>query len=194
MNDGWLCDSILNAAHHPSPMSTIPAFSPGPCTRHSPSVGSRRRWTLDDLYEQCSDHITEKIPNSVRFGSRPINCLIRSYSSGVMLCWSRISGVIIYKWGVGSGEWGVGSKSPIPHSLLPTPIPSYALSLIISRKDSANERKSARPSLQPSALSEARSGWGIMPSTFPSRFVIPAMLLRDPFGFDSSVTAPLESQ
>ena len=30
MNDGWLCDSILNAARQPSPMSTTPAFSPGP--------------------------------------------------------------------------------------------------------------------------------------------------------------------
>ena len=36
MNDGWLCDSILNAATHPSPMSITPAFSPGPCTTRGP--------------------------------------------------------------------------------------------------------------------------------------------------------------
>ena len=30
MKHGWLCDSILNAATQPSPMSTTPAFSPGP--------------------------------------------------------------------------------------------------------------------------------------------------------------------
>src|SRR5262249_5268365 len=128
MNEGWLCDSILNAAHHPSPMSTMPAFSPGPCTRRSPSVGKRRRWTLDDLYEQCSDHITEKIPSSVIFGSRPIRRFIRLYSSGVTLCCSRISGVIIFQleWGVGSGEWGSRvnflfprSRLPVPHSRFP---------------------------------------------------------------------------
>ena len=32
MNDGWLCDSILKTAASPSPMSTAPAFSPGPCS------------------------------------------------------------------------------------------------------------------------------------------------------------------
>ena len=65
MNDGWLCDSILNAATQPSPMSITPAFSPGPCTTRGPVVGNLRRCTRDDLYEQCSDHITEKIPSSV---------------------------------------------------------------------------------------------------------------------------------
>ena len=47
--DGWLCDSILNTAATPSPTSTTPAFSPGPCSTLSPWLGSRRRWTLDDL-------------------------------------------------------------------------------------------------------------------------------------------------
>ena len=65
MKDGWLCDSILKAATHPSPMSMTPAFSPGPCTTRGPLVGNLRRWTRDDLYEQCSDHITEKMPSSV---------------------------------------------------------------------------------------------------------------------------------
>ena len=37
----------------------------------APRVGRRRRWTLDDLYEQCSLHITEYIASSSSFGTRP---------------------------------------------------------------------------------------------------------------------------
>src|SRR5262249_24989684 len=73
----------------------------------------------------------------------------------------RCDHILSRAWGVGSGEWEtilICSPTPIPHSPLPTPHSPYALSLIISRNDSANERKRARPSLQPSALSEARSG------------------------------------
>src|SRR5215210_4202793 len=58
MYDGWLCDSILNAATQPSPMSITPAFSPGPCTTCGPEVGKLSRCTRLDLYEQGSDHIT----------------------------------------------------------------------------------------------------------------------------------------
>jgi hypothetical protein len=43
MNEGWLCDSILKTAARPSPMSTAPAFSPGPCRTRGPFVGSFRR-------------------------------------------------------------------------------------------------------------------------------------------------------
>ncbi len=64
MKLGWLCDSILNTAAKPSPMSTTPAFSPGPWITRVPFVGRRRRWTRDDLYEQCSLHITLKTPSS----------------------------------------------------------------------------------------------------------------------------------
>jgi hypothetical protein len=46
------------------------------------------------LYEQCSLHITLKIPNSVRLGTRPIFFLMLAYSSGVMLCVFSSSGVI----------------------------------------------------------------------------------------------------
>src|SRR5205809_1283410 len=45
------------------------------------------------LYEQCSLHITEKIPNSVKFGSRPRIFLMRSNSSGVRPCLATTSGV-----------------------------------------------------------------------------------------------------
>ena len=64
-NDGWLWLSILKTAAQPSPTSIAPAFSPGPCTTSSLFDGSFLRWMRDDLYEQCSDHITEKTPSSV---------------------------------------------------------------------------------------------------------------------------------
>ena len=40
--------------------------------RPVPRVGSGFRWTRLLLYEQCSLHITLKIPSSVRLGVRPI--------------------------------------------------------------------------------------------------------------------------
>jgi hypothetical protein len=46
------------------------------------------------LYEQCSLHITLKIPNSVRLGTRPIFFSMLAYSSAVMLCVFSSSGVI----------------------------------------------------------------------------------------------------
>src|SRR6185503_2053972 len=94
MKDGWLCDSILKTTHKPSPMSTAPAFSPGPCTTRGPVVGSFLRWTRELLYEQCSDHITENMPNSVIFGSRPSISTIFLYSSSVRLCCAMRSFVI----------------------------------------------------------------------------------------------------
>src|SRR5436190_14998258 len=54
MKDGWLCDSTLNTAAMPSPISTTPAFSPGPWSLLGPVVRSFLRWIFDDLYEQCS--------------------------------------------------------------------------------------------------------------------------------------------
>src|ERR1051326_3898919 len=75
-------------------MSIMPAFSPGPCTTSLLRVGSRFRCTRDDLYEQCSLHITLKIPSSVSEGSRPSAALIFSYSSGVMPCSAMTSGVM----------------------------------------------------------------------------------------------------
>src|SRR6266550_9338736 len=60
----------------------------------SPAVGRRFRWTREDLYEQCSDHITENTPSSTVFGSRPSSSLTRVNSSGVRLCAAMTSGVI----------------------------------------------------------------------------------------------------
>src|SRR5258708_7285866 len=86
MNEGWLCDSILNTAAKPSPMSTTPAFSPGPWMTRGPLVGSRDRWMRDDLYEQCSLHITLNTPSSVYEGVRPSVSTRPLYSSSVMWC------------------------------------------------------------------------------------------------------------
>src|SRR5438034_1396625 len=76
-------------------MSMIPAFSPGPCTTSLLRVGSRFRCTRDDLYEQCSLHITLKMPSSVMVGSRPPRSFLTfSYSSGVRPCSCTTSGVM----------------------------------------------------------------------------------------------------
>src|ERR1019366_450759 len=75
-------------------MSMMPAFSPGPCTTRRLCVGSRFRCTREDLYEQCSLHITLKMPSSVNVGSRPSDFRMRSYSSAE-IPWSRsASGVM----------------------------------------------------------------------------------------------------
>src|SRR5689334_20727529 len=79
----------------PSPISITPAFSPGPQITHGASVGSFFRWTRDDLYEQCSDHMTEKMPSSTRFGSRPRAFRMRAYSSSLSPCSAMICGVIV---------------------------------------------------------------------------------------------------
>ena len=75
-------------------MSMTPAFSPGPWITQGALVGSVRRWIFEDLYEQCSFHIAEKMPSSVKLGARPISLRMRSYSSGLRPCSATSSGVI----------------------------------------------------------------------------------------------------
>src|SRR6185312_15998017 len=75
-------------------MSMMPAFSPGPWITHGALVGSPRKCTFDDLYEQCSFHIAEKMPSSVSVGSRPISLRMRSYSSALRPCSATSSGVM----------------------------------------------------------------------------------------------------
>src|SRR4030095_3364252 len=94
MNEGWLCDSILNTTQRPSPISTAPAFSPGPCTTRGPVVGNFLRWMRELLYEQCSLHMAENMPSSVQFGSLPRISRILLYSSSLSLCCSRTALVI----------------------------------------------------------------------------------------------------
>ena len=76
-------------------MSITPAFSPGPWITHGALVGRPRRCTLDDLYEQCSFHIAEKMPSSVKLGVRPISSRMRWYSSGLSPCSATSSGVML---------------------------------------------------------------------------------------------------
>ncbi len=49
MNEGWLWLSILNTTAWPSPMSTTPAFSPGPWITRGPVVGNLARCARLDL-------------------------------------------------------------------------------------------------------------------------------------------------
>src|SRR5712691_9074791 len=95
MNEGWLWLSILKMTASPSPMSTTPAFSPGPQITRGPVVGSVFSQIFDDLYEQCSLHIAEKMPVSVRFGVRPRMAQARSNSSPLSPISAANSGVTL---------------------------------------------------------------------------------------------------
>src|SRR5262245_19309451 len=76
-------------------MSITPAFSPGPWITHGALVGRVRRWILEDLYEQCSFHIAEKMPSSVKLGVREMSARMRSYSSGLRPWASTSAGVTV---------------------------------------------------------------------------------------------------
>src|SRR5438105_2776985 len=67
-----------------------------------PLVGRRARWTRDDLYEQCSLHITLKTPSSVYEGGRPSVSTRRRYSSSVKWCARTTSPVTATSPGNGS--------------------------------------------------------------------------------------------
>src|SRR5581483_5836301 len=54
---------------------------------HGASVGNRRRWFFDDLYEQCSDHITAYIASSSSDGRRPSSPSMSPSSSSVSPSW-----------------------------------------------------------------------------------------------------------
>src|SRR5207244_5485440 len=56
------------------------------------------------------------------------------------------------------------------------------------------ERRTASPSSPPSTASQARSGCGIMPTTFPRALEIPAIFPSEPFGLAAAVTRPSEVQ
>ena len=147
-------------------MSMTPAFSPGPWITCGPLVGSVRRWTLEDLYEQCSFHIAEKMPSSVSVGSRPIRSSMRWYSSGLRPCSATSSGVILaWRWG---SRW---LRRPL-RALRPAP-------------RTARARRST-----PIAGSTWFSGCGIMPSTLPRSLRMPAMALMAPLWFQFGSIMP----
>src|SRR3954451_9633686 len=95
MNEGWLWLSILKTTASPSPISMIPAFSPGPQITRGPVVGKIRSQTFEDLYEQCSLHITEKMPSSVTFGVRPRIEQARANSTAESPCSAASSAVTL---------------------------------------------------------------------------------------------------
>ena len=61
-------------------------------------------------------------------------------------------------------------------------------------KDSIIELNIIDPSVPPISSSQQRSGWGIIPKTLPSEFIIPAIFDSDPLGFDSFVISPFSSE
>src|SRR4051794_5563109 len=99
-------------------MSMTPAFSPGPWITCGPVIGSVLRWIFEDLYEQCSFHIAEKMPSSVIDGARPISLRMRSYSSGLKPCSATSCGVTCGSLGI-MIPWSIASTG-IPY--LPDPV------------------------------------------------------------------------
>src|SRR5258708_20707858 len=128
MNEGWLWLSILKMTASPSPMSTTPAFSPGPWMTRAPLVGRVRSHFLEDLYEQCSFHIAEKIPSSVSDGARPISARMRSYSSGFRPWAATRAGVI----SIFASSIQVGQSS------------AFLLLIRFARKDSTSIRRNRK--------------------------------------------------
>src|SRR6202035_547229 len=95
MKEGWLWLSILNTTASPSPISTTPAFSPGPQITRGPVVGRVFSQIFEDLYEQCSLHIAEKTPSSVRLGVRPRMASARANSSALSPISAARAGVML---------------------------------------------------------------------------------------------------
>src|ERR1041385_8593941 len=75
---------MRRATAWPPPTSITPAPSPGPTSTQGASVGNRPRYLRDDLYEQCSDHITEYMASSRSVGSRPSRRTMALNSSSVI--------------------------------------------------------------------------------------------------------------
>src|SRR5271163_393376 len=97
MKEGWLWLSILKTTASPSPISTTPAFSPGPQITRGPVVGRVLSQIFEDLYEQCSLHMTEKTPSSVGFGTRPRIATTRSNSASVRPCSAASAAVTLLR-------------------------------------------------------------------------------------------------
>src|SRR6202035_2146744 len=95
MKEGWLWLSILKTTASPSRISTTPAFSPGPQITRGPSVGRVFSQIFDDLYEQCSLHIGENTPYSVRVGVRSRMLSQRANSSAESDLSSASAGVTL---------------------------------------------------------------------------------------------------
>ena len=62
------------------------------------------------------------------------------------------------------------------------------------RIDAYPTSSSLRPSSLPSSSSQARSGWGIIPSTLNCAFATPAIWSTEPFGLCAASNAPVGLQ
>src|SRR5205807_4116592 len=67
---------------------------------------------------------------------------------------------------------------------------SYAARARVASIVSIIDRKIVKPSALPSRSSQARSGCGIKPKTFPSGLQIPAIFSIDPFGLAEGSIRP----
>src|SRR5262249_25785661 len=63
-------------------------------------AGSLRKWIFEDLYEQCSFHIAEKMPSSLIVGVRPMSWRMRPYSCALSPWAATTAGVTLTGWGV----------------------------------------------------------------------------------------------
>src|SRR6476469_6525421 len=81
-----------------------------------------RRWFLLDLYEQCSDHITEYMASSAAVGRRPRLSRMRWYSSGLRpssangCSWSGVAAATstVSVWGARAGAVVIDSLGGDP--------------------------------------------------------------------------------
>ena len=178
MNDGWLCDSILKTAASPSPMSTAPAFSPGPCSTCGPFGRQRLQVHARALVAAVlgPHHREDAELGQVRLAAQEARRCARirpASGRGVRAPWS-IMDHLRARLSVEAGT------------------ARLALSDVSASDDSRRaitDSKITRPSALPSSGSHARSGCGIMPTTLRASLQMPAIAFTDPFGFAVVVDA-----
>ena len=161
MNDGWLCDSILKTAASPSPMSTAPAFSPGPLQH---ARAGRRQLLQMDARALVAAVLGPHHREDAELGQRRL-ALHRAHDAIVLV---RLEAVTLEDGRIDGAHTKMSSRAA--QNTLPG-----AAALI-------TDSNSTRPSSLPSAASHARSGCGIRPTTLRASLQMPAMLLTEPFG------------
>ena len=158
MNDGWLCDSILKTAASPSPISTAPAFSPGPCSTRGPRVGS---FLQMDARALVAAVLRPHHREDAELGDR-------------RLASERADDPVVFVAVSGRGVRGARYRWLIVQAVPTAPADASART---------TDSNSTSPSPLPSIGSQARSGCGIMPTTLRRSLQMPAMLRAAPFGF-----------
>src|SRR5436190_5601328 len=120
-----------------------------------PVMGNFFNSRREFLYEQCSLHITEKIPSSVKLGSRSRIFLMRSNSSGARPCCATTSGVTI---GSTFGAWLVIGTSRY-RIRGPAQLRKLAISSNSGDAERSNRRRT-RDTLGASVKSPSYEVWG----------------------------------